>query len=61
MPDALSYDLDILAIVSQCFKRVVLLFGIVLRIHLQSIEYQLAILVVIAEAHEEPDAIGRYI
>ena len=57
----LSYDLDILAIVSQCFKRVVLLFGVVLRIHLQSIEYQLAILVVVAEAHEEPDAIGRYI
>ena len=40
---------------------VVLLFGVVLRIHLQSIEYQLAILVVVAEAHEEPDAIGRYI
>ena len=54
-----SNNLDVLAVVGKGLKRVQLGVGEVLRIHLQGLEHELAVLVVVAEAHEEPDTVGR--
>ena len=35
--------------------------GVVLRVHLDGVEHELAVLVVVAEAHEEPHAVGGHV
>ena len=56
-----SYNINVLTVVSQNLKAFVLRIGVPYLVHFKSLENELMILVVVTEAHKEPNAIGRNI
>ena len=56
-----SNNVNILAIVCQNFEALILRIGVPYFVHFESLENKLVILVVMTEAHEEPNTIRRYI